>query len=89
MSRKKNEKPQPQDPWTLSIIGKDGHWQKFNSDPVLRKKMRGVLDTYEEEVAYINNPKNNMSPKNIDFARNVFLDHMEMVIKHHLESLIK
>ena len=51
--------------------------------------MKGVLESYEEEVAYINNPKNHMSPTNIDFARNVFLDHMEMVIKHHLESLMK
>lgn len=86
MSRMNKQKQK--DPWTFSFAGKKG-WEKFDSDPELRKKLLSAIEDYDYQVDYIKAPVNNMSQSNLKFEQNVLLDHIEMIVKSHLESLTK
>ena len=82
------DKQKQKDPWTFSIVSEKGR-ETFNSDPELRIKLLSAIKEYDYQVEYVKDPENNMSQSNLGFERNVLLDHIEIIVKSHLESLKK
>ena len=55
--------------------------RKFNDvRDVYFERFENILKGYDDEVAYINNPKNKMAKSNLDFTRAIAVDHLVMEI---------